>query len=148
MNEEPRIAVSRVSNIGLAAVVGAAGLFDAFRRREGLMRVVSLAGAAFAASAASTVRVVADANGLHVGFGPWGWPTRHIRRDRIAGVRVEDANVWHFGGWGYRIRGKDSRVIVRSGPTLVVDLVGAGSFGVTIPDAEAFANVLSAVTPH
>lgn len=146
MSEEPRIAVSRVSNTGLAAVVGAAGLFDVFRRRHGLMRVVSLVGAAFITSAVSTVRVVANADGLHVGFGPWGWPARHVGRGRIASVRVEDANVLHFGGWGYRIRGRDSRVIVRSGPTLVVDLVGGGSFGVTIPDAEAFASVLS-VTP-
>jgi hypothetical protein len=105
-------------------------------------RVVSLLGAAAVAAGSSTVRVVANDDGLEVGFGPWGIPARRISSDEITAVRVEPSEVLRFGGYGYRIKGRDTRVIVRSGPTLVVDLRHGGSFGVTVPDAAAFASVL------
>lgn len=139
--DERYVAVARVSNPGLAAVILLPAVWQVLRsRRSG--RLASLAGVALLATGVSTVRVLADENGLEVGFGPWGWPRRWIERGRIESVRVGTGEMVRFGGYGYRIRGRDTRVIVRSAPMLIVDLVGGGTFGVTVPDAESFARIL------
>lgn len=139
---EHRVAVSRVSNRWVTGGLAAVAVYEAVRGNERRIWNPLIIGAA--ALAAGTIRVVANDDGLQVGFGPWGWPGRRIGLDRIDDVRVEDLSPMRYGGWGYRIRGRDTRVIVRSGPAVVVNLKSGGSFGVTVPDAAAFAEVLRA----
>lgn len=137
---EHRVAVARVGNRWVAGALGAVALYEASHAPKRVNGKVLVALAA--AVALSTVRVVAGRDGLTVGFGPWGWPRRRIGPERMENVRVEDLAPLRYGGWGYRIRGRDTRVVVRSGPAVVVDLKSGGSFGVTVPDAESFARVL------
>ncbi len=140
---ERLVAVSRVSNrwvVGGLAALAAVRLIRGRDLAEALMILV-------AAFGLGTVRVVANREGLAVGFGPWGWPARRIPRARIQHVRIEEVSPMQWGGWGYRIRGSASRVVVCGGPAVVVELTGGWSFGVTVPDAESFARVLSAPTP-
>lgn len=139
--DERYVAIARVSNRGLAAAIVLPAMWQTFRsRRSG--RLASLVGVVLLAVGVSTVRVLADENGLEVGFGPWGWPRRRIAAGRIEGARVGPTEAVRYGGYGYRIRGRDTRVIVRSAPMLIVDLVGGGTFGVTVPDAESFVRIL------
>ncbi len=139
--EQRYVAVARVSNRGLAAAILFAAVWQTLRsRRSG--RLAGLVGVVLIATGVSTVRVLADENGLEVGFGPWGWPRRRFERSRIEGARVGPSETMKFGGYGYRIRGRDTRVIVRTAPMLIVDLVGGRTFGVTVPDAESFVRIL------
>lgn len=139
--DERYVAIARVSNPGLAIVILIAAVWQTLRSDKS-GRLASLVGVGTLAIGVSTVRVLADENGLEVGFGPWGWPKRRIERSRILGARVGPRETLKFGGYGYRIRGRDTRVIVRSAPVLIVDLDGGGTFGVTVPDAESFVRIL------
>lgn len=85
----------------------------------------------------TTVRVMAGADGLQVGFGPWGWPARHVPLERIRSARVEPIRALPMLGYGYRGWPRHGRIVVRSGPGLVLELDDGSTFGVTIgPGAE------------
>ena len=84
----------------------------------------------------ASITVVVDRNGLDVRFGPLGWPRKHLPLAAIAAVSAEDIDPMRWGGWGYRILPGRSAVVLRSGPAVVVDLVGGKRFCVTIDDPE------------
>lgn len=137
----PQVAVTRVANPWTVLLIGAAMVFDFVRNghfRPGAAAVATAAGVGL-----GTIRVVSGVRGLSVGFGIWGWPSRTISRDRIAAVTVENISPLRWGGWGYRMRAGGTRVIVRSGPAVVVELTNGRTFGVTVPDAENHAAVLA-----
>ncbi|HZU73547.1 MAG TPA: hypothetical protein VE990_12325 [Acidimicrobiales bacterium] len=95
--------------------------------------------------ASFSIRVVAGPDGLSVGFGPWGWPVRHIPIARIRSVRVQEGKALPLFGYGYRALPGHTRVVVRSGPVLVVEMTDGASFGVTIgPGAGQAAEAINA----
>ncbi len=118
------------------------GLAARAARRAGpgrLLAVLALAGGLGSA----TVRVDAGPAGLVVRFGPFGWPRRRIPLGRIRRARVARVHPLLWGGWGYRLQPQGTRVIVRGGEALVVDLVPHRSFGVTVDGAAAAAALLN-----
>jgi hypothetical protein len=135
----------RVTSLPIAAATGIGAL--AMLVEYGGSRPAALAVLLLAGTGLSTVRVVASSRGLTVGLGPWGWPAYHIPVTRITGARVEQTRALAFGGWGWRWRPGATRLIMRRGPSLVVDLAGKGSFGVTTPDAARAARLLNAALP-
>jgi hypothetical protein len=150
----PDVFVARVTNPGLlAALFGLAGLDTANRmaysagRRFGPIgrfrpsHYKPVAGLRFWSRpmlglavilSVFTIRVVADPEGLTVGFGPWGWPAKRIPVSRIRSARVEELRAFPLPGYGYRGLPGRGRLIVRSGPGLILDLEDGGSFGVTL----------------
>ena len=90
-----------------------------------------------------TVRV--DQAGLHVLWGPVGWPRQRIGLDAIARVHAQDIRPMQWGGWGYRITSGGTASIVRSGPGMVVEKRNGNTFVVTVDDADQGADVLNAL---
>lgn len=93
----------------------------------------------------STIRVVVNNRGFEVGFGPWGWPKRHIPLERIAAARVETLSPLYWGfGLGYRVVPGHSRVILRPGPGVVIEMTDGHTFGVTVRDASRAVELINA----
>ncbi|MFC6887414.1 MULTISPECIES: DUF1648 domain-containing protein [Actinomadura] len=95
--------------------------------------------------ALSFVRVTVDARGLAVAFGPFGRPVRRIKLDRISLAWAEDRSPAQAGGWGYRINGLGTTVMLRGGECLVVRHGDGRDFAVSVDDAERAAAVLNSL---
>ena len=122
-----------ITNYGLTLVSLVAAAFVAvFAWVPGLI----LALCAVCTAPLASITVVVDRAGLDVRFGPLGWPRKHIPLAAIAAVSAEDIDPLRWGGWGYRVMPGRSAVVLRSGPAIVVDLVGGKRFCVTIDDPE------------
>ncbi|MBD0696001.1 hypothetical protein BG452_22520 [Streptomyces sp. CBMA123] len=93
----------------------------------------------------SSVRVRVTGDGLHVGFGPFGLPTRHLAPEEIAHARVENLTARQAGGWGFRAFRKGTGVFLRSGACLVVHTVRGTDFVISVDDAERGAALLNAL---
>ncbi|QTD99760.1 DUF1648 domain-containing protein [Streptomyces cyanogenus] len=103
--------------------------------------VTSLAGAAF-----SSVRAKVSEAGLEVSFGPLGWPARRWAPAAIESARAEQRLPSQVGGWGYRISGLGTTVMLRAGDCLVVRPRGRRTdFAVSVDDAERGAALLNAL---
>ncbi|MGW2421979.1 DUF1648 domain-containing protein [Streptomyces sp. NPDC001709] len=103
--------------------------------------VTSLAGALF-----SSVRAKVSEAGLEVSFGPLGWPARRWAPAAIESARVEHRLPSQVGGWGYRLSGLGTTVMLRAGDCLVVRPRGRRSdFAVSVDDAERGAALLNAL---
>ncbi|MFH8975014.1 DUF1648 domain-containing protein [Streptomyces sp. NPDC017890] len=103
--------------------------------------VVSLACALF-----SSVQARVSERGLEVSFGPLGWPARRWTPGDIDTARAEIRRPAQVGGWGYRLSGLGTTVMLRAGECLVVR--GRGSrtdFAVSVDDAERGAALLNAL---
>lgn len=139
--------LQRVTSWPLAAAV-AAGLVATLARGGQSAPRTALAAAALVVggTALSTVRVIADATGLTVGLGPWGRPSRRIPASRIRSARVEKTSALAYGGWGLRWRPGRTRIIIRRGPSLVVDLTDGTSFGITTKDADQAVRLLNSIS--
>ncbi|MFI1761604.1 DUF1648 domain-containing protein [Streptomyces sp. NPDC020800] len=100
----------------------------------------------------ASVRVRVSERGLEVAFGPLGWPRRRWAAGDIESARVEHRTPAQAGGWGYRLGGLGTTVMVRGGECLVVRLPGRRTeFAVSVDDAErgaALLNALRAPQPH
>ncbi|MEU3492332.1 DUF1648 domain-containing protein [Kitasatospora cineracea] len=130
----------------LAAVVlpGAATGLVAPQPGWTLGAVLALAG--LAVGACSSVRVRVSAAGLEVALGPLGLPTRRWTPDELGPARVEQRSAARAGGWGYRLNGLGTTVMLRSGPCLVVRIGATGhDFAVSVDDAERGAALLNAL---
>ena len=94
----------------------------------------------------SSVRARASERGLEVAFGPLGWPARRWPVEDIESARAEDRTPAQVGGWGYRLSGLGTTVMLRSGACLVIRTRGKGTeFAVSIDDAERGAALLNAL---
>ena len=74
-----------------------------------------------------------------------GLPRFHVAASDITAVRVDDevAPIGRFGGYGIRMIGKTTAVIVRRGPAIVVDKTSGRTFAVVVDDAATGAALLS-----
>lgn len=93
----------------------------------------------------ASVRVRVSAGGLHVGFGPFGRPGRHWKLAELVSARAERRTARQAGGWGYRINGLGTTVMVRGGECLVVRTRRGADFAVSVDDAERGAALLNSL---
>lgn len=95
----------------------------------------------------STIRVRADEHGLHIHYGPLGFPSTHIDVDDIEQASAIDVRPMEWGGWGYRGSLKLMRraaLVLRAGPGLRLDLTGGRTFVATVDEPETAAALLNA----
>ncbi|MER6567370.1 DUF1648 domain-containing protein [Streptomyces sp. NPDC001093] len=101
----------------------------------------SLAGALF-----SSVQAKVSEAGLEVSFGPLGWPARRWSPTAIESARAERRQPSQVGGWGYRLSGLGTTVMLRAGDCLVIRPQGRRTdFAVSVDDAERGAALLNAL---
>ncbi|MEV0202136.1 hypothetical protein [Nonomuraea sp. NPDC050691] len=81
--------------------------------------------------------------GLAIGFGPFGWPVRRIRLDRIARAWSETRSPVEVGGWGFRGLPGDATIMLRGGECLVVGYRSGGRLAVSVDDAERAASLIN-----
>ncbi|MFJ5031324.1 DUF1648 domain-containing protein [Streptomyces sp. NPDC088560] len=114
---------------------------------EALWPVFAVCGViALASGVFSSVRAKVSEAGLEVAFGPLGWPARRWSPAAIESARAEQRRPSEVGGWGYRLSGHGTTVMLRAGDCLVVRPRGRRSdFAVSVDDAERGAALLNAL---
>ncbi|MFI5672613.1 DUF1648 domain-containing protein [Streptomyces sp. NPDC051704] len=150
---ERRVWLSRTTNPWLtllAAVTGLVALAALLAGIGGLTKpmwllIVPFAVVSTTVLACSSVRVRITERGLDVAFGPLGWPVRRWAAADIDRARAETRTPAQVGGWGYRLSGLGTTVMLRSGACLVVRSKGK-DFAVTVDDAERAAALLNSLT--
>ncbi|UFR06798.1 DUF1648 domain-containing protein [Streptomyces sp. Go40/10] len=129
--------------LALAAVVGAlAGLTD---RTSGAVAAAVLTLSCVVILCCSSVQARVSERGLEVAFGPFGWPRRRWAPDGIESARAEIRTPAQVGGWGYRLSGLGTTVMLRGGECLVVRSRNGREFAVSVDDAERGAALLNAM---
>lgn len=92
-------------------------------------------------------RLTIDQQGIHIGFGPWGWPRVTVPAREIAGAVETTVRVSEWGGWGYRLhpdmRGRG--LITRSGPGIRVELSDGRYFVASTRDPRTAAGLVNTV---
>lgn len=96
----------------------------------------------------SSVQARVTEAGLEVSFGPLGWPVRRWTGQDIVSARAERRTPAQVGGWGYRLSGLGTTVMLRAGECLVVHPRKGPGFAVSVDDAERGAALLNAVSPE
>ncbi|MBW5486595.1 hypothetical protein GPJ59_33300 [Streptomyces bambusae] len=150
---ERRVWFSRASNAWLHALALLAGVVAV---AAALAAVAGLGGAAWPLLAVSGVVCVAtlgcssvqarvDERGFSVSFGPLALPTRHWPLRAVESARAEHRTALQAGGWGYRLSGLGTTVMLRSGPCLVVRTDKGAEFAVSVDDAERGAALLNSL---
>ncbi|MFE1873405.1 DUF1648 domain-containing protein [Streptomyces sp. NPDC059496] len=133
--------------VALAAVLAAvSGLVDVPWSVVAPFAVVSVA-----VLACASVQARVTEKGLSVAFGPLGWPVRRWSAQDIESARAESRTPGQVGGWGYRLSGLGTTVMLRSGECLVIHPRRGHEFAVSVDDAErgaALLNALSAQRTH
>ncbi|MFE2107207.1 DUF1648 domain-containing protein [Kitasatospora sp. NPDC059463] len=137
----------------LAAVAGLGAVGSALGAVAGLGGPAWAAAAppavvALAAGGCSSVRARVGEQGLTVAFGPLGRPSRHWAPEQIASARAERRTPAQVGGWGYRLSGLGTTVMLRRGECLVITPRTGADFAVSVDDAERGAALLNAVIAH
>ncbi|MBJ3806676.1 hypothetical protein JGB26_06025 [Streptomyces flavofungini] len=130
----------------LAAVAGAVALAALALTAAGATDLWALA-IPFALVAVTTlgcssVQALVTENGLKVTFGPFGWPARRWRAADIESAHAEHRKPSQVGGWGYRLSGLGTTVMLRAGECLVIRARGK-NFAVSVDDAERGAALLN-----
>ncbi|MFC6410518.1 hypothetical protein [Planobispora longispora] len=148
--------VSRVSNPWLIALTSASLLTAVIVTALAALGVLEATAAwiALAVSvpigllgiATSTVQTRVDAEGLRVGFGPWGRPARRTPAGAIESAWAELRSPTEVGGWGVRTMPGSGRItlMLRGGDHLVIRRAGGREFAVSADDAERGAALLNA----
>lgn len=146
--------LSRASNPWLhlmAAVSGVVALAATAAAVGGLAgaEAVPLAGTfalvALVVLGCASVQARVTERGLEVAFGPLGWPTRRWTADGIASAWVETRTAMRVGGWGYRLSGLGTTVMLRGGECLVIRTAKGKDFAVSVDDAERGAALLNSL---
>ncbi|WP_405882403.1 DUF1648 domain-containing protein [Streptomyces sp. NBC_01136] len=134
--------------VAIAAVVALVSGLAAPGPLWALFTPFTLASLALAGCTAVQARV--SEQGLEVAFGPLGWPVRHWPTADIESARAENRTPAQVGGWGYRLSGLGTTVMLRSGECLVIRTRDKGKeFAVSVDDAERGAALLNALnTPQ
>ncbi|MCX4692042.1 DUF1648 domain-containing protein [Streptomyces sp. NBC_01408] len=91
----------------------------------------------------SSVQARVTEKGLDVAFGPFGWPVRHWAAQDIKSARAESRTPAQVGGWGYRLSGLGTTVMLRAGECLVIHPRKGTEFAVSVDDAERGAALLN-----
>jgi len=92
----------------------------------------------------ASVQAMISEKGLKVSFGPLGWPARRWAVEDIESARAEDRSPAQVGGWGYRLSGLGTTVMLRGGECLVIRAKGK-DFAVSVDDAERGAALLNSL---
>ena len=128
--------------VWVAAVLGIAAVAAVFVHVAAGLGLLALA-LVVAVFGEVTVRV--DERGLHVLWGPVGFPRRTIALGQIADVRVEQIDPMQWGGWGLRVSSRGVAAVVRRGPGIVLTRPTGSAFAVTVDDAATGGAVLAAL---
>ncbi|GAA2580310.1 MULTISPECIES: DUF1648 domain-containing protein [Streptomyces] len=133
--------------IGLVAVGALVALAGGLAAPGTLWALFAGCGAASLACAVfSSVQARVSERGLEVSFGPLGWPGRRWAPGDIDTARMEVRSPSQVGGWGYRLSGLGTTVMLRAGECLVIRPRGRRSdFAVSVDDAERGAALLNAL---
>ncbi|MFK4544211.1 energy-converting hydrogenase Eha subunit A [Streptomyces tendae] len=133
--------------IGLVAVGALIALVGGLATPGALWAVFAGCGAGSLACAMfSSVQARVSERGLEVSFGPLGWPGRRWAPGDIDTARMEVRSPAEVGGWGYRLSGLGTTVMLRAGECLVVRPRGRRTdFAISIDDAERGAALLNAL---
>ncbi|MGW2253873.1 DUF1648 domain-containing protein [Kitasatospora sp. NPDC001660] len=145
--------LSRTSNVWLQVIAAVLALGAAGTALAGATGVtaphwtltVSLALPSLAVLVCSSVQARVTPKGLDVGFGPFGWPKRHWSPADIDAAGAEQRTPAQAGGWGYRVSGPGTTVMLRSGTCLVVHDRHGRRFAVSVDDAERGAALLNSL---
>jgi len=81
-----------------------------------------------------SVRVRVDAKGIHWRFLP-GIPRGSLGYDSIRAVEAVQIRPLDWGGWGYRISGKGTAILLRGGEGLRIERAKGADLYVTVDDA-------------
>ncbi|GGO73226.1 DUF1648 domain-containing protein [Nonomuraea cavernae] len=143
--------VSRLTNPWLLAVttVAAAGLV--------VVAVLDVAGASVGPvlpplgvvllvgllTTSLTCRVTAD--GLRIGFGPFGRPARRIQLSKIDKAWSDTRYPSQVGGWGIRGLPGAATIMLRGGECLIIRYRSGGELAVSVDDAARGAALLNAL---
>ncbi|MEX3107592.1 MULTISPECIES: DUF1648 domain-containing protein [unclassified Streptomyces] len=131
--------------LGFAALaVAAASLGGMTGPWPGISLTIALGVASLLFFTFASVQVRVGEQGLRVSFGPLGWPARHWSVADIESARVEHRTPAQAHGWGYRINGLGTTVMLRGGECLVVRARGR-DFAVSVDDAERGAALLNSL---
>jgi hypothetical protein len=144
---------SRTSNPwlhALGALTGALALAAAVAALAGLTALHWPLIAPFALASVlvldcASVQAMVSEEGLKVSFGPFGWPVRRWAVADIESAYAEDRSPAQVGGWGYRLSGMGTTVMLRGGECLVVRAKGK-TFAVSVDDAERGAALLNSLS--
>ncbi|MFE6634914.1 DUF1648 domain-containing protein [Streptomyces tendae] len=133
--------------IGLVAAGALVALVGGVAAPGALWAVFAGCGAGSLACAMfSSVQARVSERGLEVSFGPLGWPGRRWAPDDIDTARMEVRSPAEVGGWGYRLSGLGTTVMLRAGECLVIRPHGRRTdFAISIDDAERGAALLNAL---
>lgn len=82
----------------------------------------------------AVVRVRIDATGVRWSLGP-GIPRGHIRFDAIRSVSAVELKPADWGGWGYRLGGKGTAILVRGGAGLRIEKASGSALFISVDDA-------------
>lgn len=135
-------ATSAVTGLmAIAVVLAAVGGLMAFH--WALVAPFALASLLLLGCASVQARV--SEKGLEVAFGPLGFPARRWAAEDIDSARVENRTPAQVGGWGYRLSGLGTTVMLRSGECLVIHSKGK-DFAVSVDDAERGAALLNSLS--
>jgi hypothetical protein len=132
---------------GLVAVAALVALAGGLAAPGGLWPPIAIcAVASLACAVFSSVQARVSERGLEVSFGPLAWPRRRWAPDDIDRAYVENRLPSQVGGWGYRLSGLGTTVMLRAGECLVIRAQGRHTdFAVSVDDAERGAALLNAV---
>ncbi|GHH62935.1 hypothetical protein GCM10017673_02980 [Streptosporangium violaceochromogenes] len=139
------VGLSTVSLLG-ALVVGALGALGTLNAEALGIGLLVLVPVTLLGLGTASVGVRVDQEGLRVGFGPFGRPSRHTPIDQIESAWAERRTPAQVGGWGLRaLPGtRGVTLMLRGGDCLVVRRVTGGEFAVSVDDAERGAALLNA----
>ncbi|MFE3859006.1 DUF1648 domain-containing protein [Streptomyces goshikiensis] len=149
---ERRVWLSRTANPWLRLVAAATGAVAVAAPLVGTgaptasmwLLIVPFAVASAAVLVCSSVRVRVGGRGVDVAFGPLGWPVRRWDAADVEWARAERRTPAQVGGWGYRLSGLGTTVMLRAGECLVIRARGK-EFAVSVDDAERGAALLNSL---
>ncbi|MEU3102826.1 DUF1648 domain-containing protein [Streptomyces griseoflavus] len=130
---------------GVVAVGASAASVGGLTGAEAVLLAGPLALATVVVLCCASVQARVSEKGLDVTFGPLGWPARRWAAEDIASARVETRTAAQVGGWGYRLNGLGTTVMLRGGECLVIRTVKGKDFAVSVDDAERGAALLNSL---
>ena len=92
------------------------------------------------------VRVSVDRRGLRVVSRLLGIRLKQVPLDQVESAFADTLSPLQSGGWGYRLTGGRTSVVMRGGPALVVNLHSGNQFAVTVDDPSAAAALLTVLS--
>ncbi len=93
--------------------------------------------------ATTSVRVTVDSTGVSARPTLVPHPRVHVALARVVRAGRSDVRARELGGWGLRVRGRRTAVVLRSGEALDLELADGSRFLVTVDDAATAAALVN-----